>query len=244
MFLAEHTVEKYDNMALVSQLENLFQKHLNEKQNKVTTQDRRYALWKLGKILVTVSVVLGGILVVLIKHKNRKKMEEKDRQIEKAKNAHQKEKKKLQQALTQQRTATELRRESFLSEPICRSIHNRLQGVHITAREGSRETVPFSEEDAANLRKAVLNHYEGFESYFSSKCPTISQDDLILCRMYLLGLDERQIAVLQSKTYSAVKKRADKLKAQLGAGDDLRSFVLDIATRCEIREATAEKTGI
>lgn len=86
--------------------------------------------------------------------------------------------------------------------------------------------MPFSESDAVELGKAILTHYNDFESLLLGKYPKMSKDDLQLCQLYLLGLDERQIAVIQCKSYSAIKKRANTLKELLGINESLSSYIL------------------
>lgn len=132
----------------------------------------------------------------------------------------------LEKALVQQRENAELRREAFLKEDICRKINEGIRNIHITAREGTRENVALSKEDAVSLREAVLRHYANFETVLLSKNPKMSHGDLQLCQLYLLGLDERQIAVLLCKTYSAIKKRANALKESLGITDTLSVYIL------------------
>ena len=135
----------------------------------------------------------------------------------------------LEKALVQQREDAELRREAFLNEDICRKINDSIRNIHITAREGTRANVILSKEDAVSLREAVLRHYANFESVLLSKNPKMNHSDLQLCQLYLLGLDERQIAVLLCKTYSAIKKRANALKESMGITGNLSDYILKIS---------------
>ena len=176
--------------------------------------------------------------------KVRRMQQETEKALEKEKKARQREKEKLQQglqqrdeqlsalekALTQQREKTELRREAFMKEAICSKINDSIRNLHITAREGTRKNVMLTDEDAAALRAAVLSHYENFEAVLLSKNPKMSKDDLQLCQLYLLGLDERQIAVLQCKSYSAIKKRANTLKDLLGIDENLPAYIKNFST--------------
>ena len=174
-------------------------------------------------------------------------LEQKDRQLEKEKKARQREKERLQQGLrqreeqvnalekvlNQQREEAELRREAFLKETICCKINDSVRSLYITAREGSRKNVTLTKEDSDALRDAVLRHYENFESFLLSKNPKMNKDDIQLCQLYLLGLDERQIAVLQCKTYSAIKKRAAVLKGSMGIVESLSAYILKFSTFVE-----------
>ena len=167
-------------------------------------------------------------------------LEEKERQLEKERKARQREKDKLQQglqrreeqvsalekALGQQREEEELRREAFMNEAICCKINDSIRRLRITARNSHEKYVSFTEEDAAALKAAVLKHYGNFESVLLGKYPKMGNDDLQICQLYLMGLDERQIAVLQNKSYSAIKKRANSLKNLLGLDENLQAYIL------------------
>ena len=169
---------------------------------------------------------------------------EKERQLEKERKAHLREKEKLQQglqqreeqvsalekALSQQREEAELRREAFMNEAICCKINDSVRSLRITARNSHEKYVSFTKEDAAALKTAVLKHYGNFESVLLGKYPKLSNDDLQLCQLYLMGLDERQIAVLQNKSYSAIKKRANTLKDLLGLDENLQAYLLKFSS--------------
>jgi hypothetical protein len=88
--------------------------------------------------------------------------------------------------------------------------------------------VTFSEQDAAALLKAVRRHYRSFDTLLSSKNPAMSEDDLLLCRLLLLGLNERQVSVLMFKSYSAVKKHVNRLEKALKIQGGLADFILQI----------------
>ena len=171
-------------------------------------------------------------------------LEEKERQLEKERKARQREKEKLQQglqqrdeqvsalekALNQKREEAELRREAFMNEAICCKINNSIRSLRITARNSHEKYVSFTEEDATALKAAVLKHYGNFESVLLGKYPKLSNDDLQLCQLYLMGLDERQIAVLQNKSYSAIKKRANTLKDLMGLDENLQTYLLKFSS--------------
>ena len=171
-------------------------------------------------------------------------LEEKERQLEKERKARQREKEKLQQglqlreeqvsalekALGQQREKAESRREAFMNEAICCKINDSIRCLRITARNSHKKHVSFTEEDAAALKAAVLKHYGNFESMLLGKYPKMCNDDLQICQLYLMGLDERQIAVLQNKSYSAIKKRANSLKNLLGLDENLQSYILKFSS--------------
>ena len=125
---------------------------------------------------------------------------------------------------------SERRRKDFLKEPICIKIIDNFHRVHATARNTSSLSVAFPEMDATALKDAVSKHYEDFVPILSSKTKNISEADLLLCRLCLLGLNYRQIAVILCKSYSAVKKQADRLEESMGIDEKLPEFVFRIAS--------------
>ena len=294
-FLADFAVMEIEKKSDVSKINEMFQTHLNQKQEKLSKEAREKSIRKTIGIIVPIAISIVLVIVVLARLRRKKLMkeqqneadrvlgdtkrkhqvvlarqeeeakkafeeaekqhelmlqqqqteaetllEEKERQLEKERKARQREKEKLQQGLQQrenqvsalekalgsQREEAELRREAFMNEAICRKINDSVRSLHITARNSHEKYVSFTEEDAAALKAAVLKHYGNFESVLMGKYPKLSNDDLQLCQLYLMGLDERQIAVLQNKSYSAIKKRANTLKGLLGLDENLSAYLL------------------
>ena len=151
------------------------------------------------------------------KEKHQKDLQKKENQI-----------RALERALNHQRTEAEIRREAFMDEDICRKINNNVRKQNITVRNSTQKKVQFTDKDAAALREAVLKHYANFETLLLSKYPKMNNSDLQLCQLYLLGLNEQQIATLQCKSYSAIKKRASYLKVYMGLKEDLSAYILII----------------
>ena len=294
-FLADHKKLDDENKPLVSKLKDMFQTHLNQKQEKQAEEVREKSVRKTIGIIVPIAVLLAFVIIVMARLKRKKQLkeqqeeadrklgeterkhnavltqhkeelrkafeeakkqheltlqqqqsetetllEEKERQLEKERRARQREKEKLQlglhqreeqvsaleKALGQQREEAELRREAFMNEAICCKINDSIRSLRITARNSHEKYVSFTEEDAAALKAAVLKHYGNFEAVLLGKYPKMGNDDLQICQLYLMGLDERQIAVLQNKSYSAIKKRANSLKNLLGLDENLQAYIL------------------
>ena len=244
-YLANQKKSEGQNKALVSQLEGMFQTYQNLKQEKQAETARRKAIEKTVSIVIPIAMALALVIIVLAKLRSWRLLNQQqamaDKTLEEHKKKHEKERESLlkgikqreeqmealKKALVQQKDDIESRRVDFLKEPICAKINDNIRKINITAREGSKQNVKLNDEDATALKDAVLNHYPDFESVLLSKNPTMSKDDLQLCQLYLLGLDERQIAVLQCKTYSAIKKRAKTLKNLMGIDKNLSDYILN-----------------
>ena len=247
-FLAQQKKSEGQNKALVSQLEDIFQRYKDKKQEKFSEKEREKAIKKVINVFIPIAIIVVLSIIIIARLKGKKMLDtqknEANRELEKERAARNMEKKKLQQgiqqreeqvrtlekALNQQREMSELRCQAFLKEAICSKINDSVRSIHITAREGTRKNVALSEDDAAALHEAVLRHYKNFDSVLLSKNPKMGKDDFQLCQLYLLGLDERQIAALQCKSYSAIKKRAATLKELLGIDESLPDYLLKPST--------------
>ena len=108
------------------------------------------------------------------------------------------------------------RRESLIREPVCKDIISKVGHLNLSARDNYfTYDLALSNDVIASLHSAVLKHSENFDTILLSKCPNLNNNDLLLCYLLLLGLNEKQIAVLRNRTYSAIKKQIDKIEKQL-----------------------------
>ena len=136
----------------------------------------------------------------------------------------------LEEALNIQREEAKLRRMAFLKEPICQSIRNKLSGKNITTRENAYELgIALKDEDFEQLREAVEKHYNGFDHVLLSQCPGLKHGHLALCHLYLLGINESEIAVLKNVSYSAIKKQNESLQEKLGVEENVAKYVMRVA---------------
>ena len=136
----------------------------------------------------------------------------------------------LEEALNQQREEAKLRRMTFLKEPICQSILNKLSGKNITTRENAYELgIALKDEDFEQLRIAVEKHYEGFDNMLLSQCPGLKHGHLALCHLHLLGINESEIAALKNVSYSAIMKQNESLQEKLEIKDSVAKYVLIVA---------------
>ena len=254
-FLADCTMTEIEKRNDASKINELFKNHMAQKQEKQAEEEREKAVNRAMGIIIPVAVVVALCVFIVVKLRGRQLLkkqqtkaetllEEKNYQLAKEKIARQREKEKMKQglqqweeqvnalekALGQQREEAEKRREAFMKEAICCKINDSIRSQRITARNSHEKYVSFTDEDAAALKAAVLKHYENFESVLLGKYPKLSHDDLQLCQFYLMGLDERQIAVLQNKSYSAIKKRANTLKDLLGLDENLKDYLLKFSS--------------
>ena len=136
----------------------------------------------------------------------------------------------LEEALNRQHEEAKLRRMTFLKEPICQSILNKLSGKNITTRENAYELgIALKDEDFEQLRTAVEKHYNGFDNMLLSQCSGLKHGHLALCHLHLLGINESEIAVLKNVSYSAIKKQNESLREKIGVEESLSVYILKLA---------------
>ncbi len=171
----------------------------------------------------------------------KKKYEE---ELETERNAYQKEREKLQlslqlskrnmdtlqEELGRKRTDAEGHYEAFLREPVCVKIIDAVRDLQITTRKPyTSYCVNFDDETLAQFGLVVSAYYGEVKPALLCLYPSIAQEDLLLCYLYLLGMENKQIAVVRQREYSTVRKQAGELKRRLGIDESVRDYVLNVA---------------
>ena len=155
-------------------------------------------------IIVCVLLVLGAAIIVFIKSKADK-------------------------SLYKDLDGARERRESLIREPVCKDIISKVVHLNLSVRDDYfTYDLALSDDVVAGLHSAVLKHNENFDTVLLSKCPDLNHNDLLLCYLLLLGLNEKQIAVLRNRTYSAIKKQIVKIERQLSIKINLSDFIISI----------------
>lgn len=136
----------------------------------------------------------------------------------------------LQEELGRKRTDAKGHYEAFLREPVCVKINDKVRDLHITTRKPYVDyDVVFDEETLAQFCLVVSAYYGEVKPALLCLYPGIAQEDLLLCYLYLLGMENKQIAVVRHREYSTVRKQAGELKRRLGIEESVRDYVLGVA---------------
>ena len=136
----------------------------------------------------------------------------------------------LEKALNQQREEAKQHREVFFKEPICQHILSLARGKHITTRDVAHKLgIALKDEDFSQLKEAVAKHYEGFDHVLLSECPNLKNGYLELCYLYLLGLNESEIAALKNVSYSAIRKQNESLQEKFRVDENISVYILKVA---------------
>ena len=136
----------------------------------------------------------------------------------------------LQEELGRKRTDAEGHYEAFLKEPVCVKINDAVRDLQITTRKPyTSYRLNFDEETLAQFGQVVSAYYGEVKPALLCLYPGIAQEDLLLCYLYLLGMENKQIAVVRQREYSTVRKQAGELKRRLGIEESVRDYVLGVA---------------
>lgn len=116
---------------------------------------------------------------------------------------------------------------SFAEEPVCRQILDAVASENIKSTVDMKiySAIALTRQQQEQLRMAVERHYGTFAESLKKAYPKLTNDDLNYCRLYLLGLNEVQIAALMQKSYPSVWERADKLKRIFGTDEKIAVFL-------------------
>lgn len=116
---------------------------------------------------------------------------------------------------------------SFAEEPVCRQILDAVASENIKSTVDMKiySAIALTRQQQEQLRMAVERHYGTFAESLKKTYPKLTNDDLNYCRLYLLGLNEVQIAALMQKSYPSVWERADKLKRIFGTDEKIAVFL-------------------
>ena len=183
----------------------------------------------------------------------RKVREQHEEELNKERERHRKEKEALENAiqesavkmgqleeLLEEQKMNEAQKESaktFVDEPVCQKIMEDVRYLRITTRDNHYQSkYAISDNAFRELGEAVERNYCGFDAKLLRYYKDMKQEDFLLCYLYLLDLNEKQIAVLRQCSYSAIKKQAERLGKRMGIESKLAEFVKKIAAKSDFTE--------
>ena len=241
LFLADHKKSEGESKALSSQLNGLFKGYLDKKQTRQVKTIHLKAVRKTVSILVPALVILILMVVFVVRGRGKRRQLE----MEQERASHNKETEALQNDLIQREEQLDsLKKEleqrhlvanqnkiAFLNEPVCQGINGQLRNFNITtkAKYSDYHKIGLDEATIVKLGDAVAKHFSEFKPKLLSLYPAIKPEELLQCYLYLLGLEDKQIAVLRQCSYSTVFRQTKKLQNKLQADIPLPAFVRQLA---------------
>lgn len=226
-FLAQNKKSEGENKALVSQLDDLFQHYMKERQEKQAEKEMREAVRNAIFVIIPVAVVTTLVIAFFVKHRGRKQMEA-------ARQAHRMEQAALSGRLKRsnqevrdlkdqikhwdKRMANTEPAASFMDEPACQLILDRVNNGQFKSKVDSihYRDYALNKQQLLALRVATDRHFGQFTVRLKKAYPELTNGDLDYCCLYLLGLSDADIAALMQRAYNTVVERNGKIRKILG----------------------------
>jgi len=206
-FLVPFANQEENNSAIKSQLTelyNTFQQKTLERQHQFEL--RRNARWTAVAIGVLLFIMLA---IAWLYHKNKKKLQYIESQ-------------KLEEpAKAQDRLL------AFMEEPVCQAIVQSVQGQNIK-RLATPKAFPelvLTDAQLQQLSMAANRHFVPIEALLEQHGLKAKPTLVNLCHLYLLGLDEKQSAILLNRDYSSVKRYEKTLKTAFHTQKSMMTFL-------------------
>lgn len=117
--------------------------------------------------------------------------------------------------------------DAFTQEDICKEIMKSLEGTNIK-RISVPEDYPeliLSSQQLLRLATATEKHFHGFADYLRQLYPRISTMDLDICRLFLLGVNEKQASIFLRRDYSTIMEHVRKMKKAFKTEGNVRDFI-------------------
>ena len=223
-YLASNITSKYGDMMEVSILDKLFNDYLEQIKYK-----QQYHNKKTNLIFITVVSIIITIIISISLHLKNKKIKASDIKYDKEKTKV----RKMEKELINKRSEAELRIELFLNEPVCRKINDTICDIPASARSRYSDYtyVKLDEETIVSLGEAVTKHFPNLKIWLISNNIKLKKDDLLLCYLYLLGLNNSQIALLRQCNFATVCRQAKRLKESFTGCKNLPCYIKQIAVK-------------
>jgi len=237
--LAEHKTSEGENKAMVSRLDNLFKNYQIQKRDKEVEKARTKGIRIAIEIVLLAAIVTPvAVAMARLKRKRLLKAERQEHQMAQAAIAGRLKRKNeeirlLRGQIKRQEDLDEKPKqaESFIDEPICRLIMNRVKEGQFKSKVNYLEykDSALSKQQLLELRIAADQHFGQFTTRLKNAYPRLTNSDLDYCCLYLLGLADADISALMQRSYNTVTERDTKLKKILGEGKPLPVTLSGIA---------------
>jgi len=252
LYQAENPALEAESNRQVSQLNELFQQHLQWEQERAEAERQQAARLRRNRMIVVVSVlvVVAALLAWLLhRRKMKQQRDAASQQMEAVQEAHRLEKasmsgrlkrsnqelRELKDQMRQQAgngaPKQEAQAVSFNDEPICRLIMERVNEGQFKAQMDCKlyQDYALGKEQVMALREAADRHFNQFTVRLANAYPNLTKGDLDYCCLYLLGLSDADISALMQRAYATVSERSRKIKTIFGTEEPLSVALMSFA---------------
>jgi hypothetical protein len=225
---------------LTEQYKNHVQSRIEHERQKEKMKSQRL------KIVVASLLILMSFIIILY-HRNKRKKQHLEIQIAAERHSHQIQQDSLSGKLKQKsQEVRELQDQikqlndrdvaieptiSFNEEPICHLIMERVKEGQFKSQMDCSIYRDFalSKEQLVALHSAANRHFDHFTDRLAQAYPDLTKNDLDYCCLYLLGLNDADIAALMQRAYNTVNERNSKLRRIFGCKSMISATLQAIA---------------
>ena len=228
-FLTQQKKSEGQNMVLVSQLKDVFNDYLKIQQEKLAEEARKESVRKTTGIILTAFMILGCVLIVLVKQKNKTRQSALSGRLKKSNQELRELKDRMKQYHGMEtRTGSVV---SFADEPVCRLVMERVREGGFKSQMDCEiyKHYALNKQQLLDLRTVVNRHFSGFSARLRDTYPELTHADLDYCCLYLLGLSDADVSALMQKAYSTVSQRSRKIKSVLKSDAPLSIALRNVA---------------
>lgn len=222
-FVTQNTPPEFGTKADEWRFTNLFQEYLQQKQEKTRLQEARHNQGRVMRIILPLLALLTVLAVWLLLYRKRHQRTEAEKQVLSGQLQEQGE------ALSAMKKRVEAA--SFAEEPICRLIMERVNEGQFKSKVDYLvyKDYALNKEQLLALREAADVHFGQFTSRLTKYFPSLTKGDIDYCCLYLLGVEEADVAALMQRAFNTVCERSRKLKGIFGSDEPLSATLRKMA---------------
>ena len=208
-FLVPFANQEENKSEIKSQLTQLYNTY---SQNILERQYKRAVRKRMTWVFVATSGLLATIMaIVFLIQKNRKKQKQPERESI---------------AESDVPIKTWDKYAAFMDEPICQEILHSIQEKNIkrSATPMDYPNLVLSNLQLQQLSVTVKRYFNPIENLFERYGIKATPIMVSLCHLYLLGIEEKQAAILLNRDYSSISRYGKKLKTAFETQENLTTF--------------------
>ena len=208
-FLAPFANQEENTSTTKSQLTELY----NIFKQNILEQQHRQAMQKstTRTIIVIIGLLIVILVITLLYHRNKKKLRlfESDKPDERG----------IRSKAWDNYT-------TFLEEPVCQNIIQSVRGENIKRLATPKDypNLVLSDEQLQQLTFMVNHYFDPLEYHLEQHGIKTSPIMVSLCHLFLLGIDEKQAAILLNRDYSSISRYVKKLKTAFETQENLTVY--------------------
>ena len=222
-FVTQNTPPEFGTKADEWRFTSLFQDYLQQKQENTRLQEAKLNRERIMKIVLPLLALIAVFAVWMLINRKRHKRTEAEKQVLSGQLQEQGE------ALSAMKKRVEAA--SFAEEPICRLIIERVNEGQFKSKVDYivYKDYALTKEHLLALRETADVHFGQFTTRLKKEYPALTKGDIDYCCLYLLGLEETDVAALMQRAFNTVCERSRKLKSIFGSEEPLSITLRKIA---------------